>query len=98
MLLLALGGCTAVDVVSILQKQRQELSDLELRISGEQNDEGWPRPFRKIHVEYIFTGKGLSEKAVERAIELSHETYCSVGNTIRGVAEITSSYQIIDQG
>jgi putative redox protein len=97
MLLLALGGCTAFDVVTILQKQRQEFTALELRISGEQDDQGYPRPFRKIHVEYVFTGKGLSEKAIERAIELSHETYCSVGNTIRGVAEITSSYQIINQ-
>lgn len=97
MLLLALGGCTAFDIVTILQKQRQEFTSLEIRIRGEQPEEGWPRPFRKIHVEYILTGKGLSEKAVERAIELSHESYCTVGNTIRGVAEITSSYQIIDQ-
>lgn len=97
MLLLSLGGCAAVDVVSILQKQRVELSGLELRISGEQDDRGWPRPFRKVHVEYILTGKGLSEKAVQRAIELSEGTYCSVGTTIRGVAELSSSYQIIDQ-
>lgn len=96
MLLLALGGCSAVDVIGILQKQRQEVTALEIRISGEQDDQGWPRPYRKIHVEYILTGKGLTEKAVERAIELSDERYCSVSATVRGVSEITSSYQIIN--
>ena len=98
MLLLALGGCSGVDVVSILAKQRQELTGLEMRIGGEQSDEGWPRPFRKIHIEYILKGKGLTEKGVARAIGLSHETYCSVGSTIEGVAEITYSYKIHDEG
>lgn len=98
MLLLALGGCSGVDVVGILARQRQELTGLELRISGEQDDEGWPRPFRKIHVEYILKGKGLTEKSVARAIQLSHETYCSVGSTIEGVAEITYSYKIHNEG
>ncbi|MDH7486560.1 MAG: OsmC family protein [Anaerolineae bacterium] len=94
MLLLALGGCSGVDVVGILARQRQELTGLEMRISGEQSDEGWPRPFRKIHIQYILKGKGLTEKTVERAIQLSQEKYCSVGSTIEGVAEITYSYEI----
>ncbi|HUW15122.1 MAG TPA: OsmC family protein [Anaerolineae bacterium] len=97
MLLLALGGCSGVDVVSILTKQRRELSRFEMHVTGEQDDQGWPRPFRKIHVEYVLEGKGLTEKAVERAIALSHDTYCSVGSTVSGVAEITYSYQIIDK-
>jgi putative redox protein len=97
MLLVALGGCSAVDVVSILSKQRQTLTGLEIRISGEQSDEKWPRPFVRIHVQYILYGKGLSEKAVARAIELSEDTYCSVGATIRGVAELTSSFQIVNE-
>ena len=97
MLLVALGGCSAVDIVSILTKQRQTLTGLEVRISGEQSDEKWPRPFERIHVEYIVHGKGLSEKAVARAIDLSEDTYCSVGATIRGVAEVTSSFQIVNE-
>jgi len=98
MLLLALGGCAGVDVVSILTKQRRELTGFDIRITGEQSDEAWPRPFRKVHVEYVFKGKGLTEKAVERAIKLSHDTYCSVGSTIAGVAEVTYGYRIIDEG
>jgi putative redox protein len=98
MLLLALGGCAGVDVVGILTKQRKELTGFDLRITGEQDDEGWPRPFRKVHMEYTLRGRGLTEKAVERAIALSEEVYCSVGSTIAGVTEITHSYQIIDEG
>jgi putative redox protein len=98
MLLLALGGCAGVDVVGILAKQRKELTGFELRITGEQSDEGWPRPFTKVHMEYTLKGKGLTEKGVERAIKLSEEVYCSVGSTISGVSEITHSYQIIDEG
>jgi putative redox protein len=98
LLLLALGGCAGVDVVGILTKQRKKLTGFEMRIVGEQSDDTWPRPFEKVHVEYVLKGKGLTDKAVSRAIQLSHETYCSVGSTIAGVAEVTFSYRIIDEG
>jgi len=97
MLLVALGGCSAVDVIGILSKQRQTITGLDIQISGEQSDENWPRPFERIHVEYILHGKGLSEKAVARAIELSEDTYCSVGATVRGVSEMSSSFQIVNE-
>lgn len=98
MLLLALGSCSGVDVISILTKQRKQVTGFEMRITGEQDDASWPRPFRKIHVEYTLKGEGLTEKGVARAMELSHEKYCSVGSTIAGVAEVTYSYQLIHEG
>lgn len=95
MLLVALGACAGVDVVGILVKKRQKLSGLQIQVDGQQ-DADPPWAFRKIHVEYIVRGQGISEKAVQQAVELSEEKYCSVAATIRGAAEITSSYQIVE--
>jgi putative redox protein len=96
LLLIALGACSGVDVVGILNKKRQKFSGLQIKVSGEQ-DADPPWTFRKIHVEYVVRGRGLSEKAVQQAIELSQDKYCSVAATVRGVAEITSSYQIVEE-
>ncbi|MFN2269772.1 MAG: OsmC family protein [Anaerolineae bacterium] len=96
LLLVSLGGCTAYDVVSILEKKRQKLTGLEVAVSGEQ-DEDPPWTFRKIHLHYTLHGKGLKEKAVQDAIELSEEKYCSVAATVRGVAEIDYEYTIIEE-
>ena len=93
MLLVALASCTAVDVVEILAKKRQELTGLEIGVSAEQDSDP-PWTFRKIHLTYKLTGKNLTEKAVEQAIELSEEKYCSVAATIRPTAQITYSYEI----
>jgi len=94
LLLVALGGCTAYDVVSILEKKRQPLSGLEVHVTGHQ-DEDPPWTYRRVHIEYVLTGDGLSEKAVRDAIELSEEKYCSVAATVRGKAEITYEYTIV---
>jgi putative redox protein len=96
LLLIALGACSAVDVVNILNKKRQKLTGLQVHVSGEQ-DADPPWTFRKIHVEYVVRGKGLSERAVQQAIELSEGKYCSVAATVRGVAEITSSFQVVEE-
>jgi len=93
LLLVALGGCAAYDVVGIMEKKRQPLKGLELSISGEQ-DVNPPWAFQHIHVEYIAYGEGLSESALAQAIKLSEEKYCSVSATLVGVAEITSSFRI----
>jgi len=95
LLLIAIGSCTAVDVVNILSKKRQNMTGLQVKVSGQQ-DADPPWTFRKIHLEYIVRGKGLSEKAVQQAIELSEQKYCSVSATVRGVAEITTCYQIVE--
>lgn len=95
MLLVALGGCTGVDVVSILKKRRQEVTGLEIELTAEQ-DPNPPWTFRRINTHYTLRGSNLSENAVQRAIHLSEEKYCSVGVTLSGVAEITSNFTILD--
>ena len=97
LLLLSLGGCTGIDVVSILGKQRQNLTGLEINITAEQDPDP-PWTFRKIHLEYVLHGKGLSEHAIERAIRLSEQKYCSVSTTISGVANLTSSFRFVQDG
>jgi putative redox protein len=96
LLLVSLGGCTSYDVVNILQKKREPLTGLEVRVTGEQEPDP-PWTYRNIHIEYIVRGRGLSEKAVADAIELSEEKYCSVAATLRGKAEITYDYTIVDE-
>ncbi|MBI4770157.1 MAG: OsmC family protein [Chloroflexi bacterium] len=94
LLLIALASCTAVDVVEILNKKRQPLSRLEIRVEGQQDPEP-PWAFRKIHVHYCLSGSDLTPAAVQQAIELSEGKYCSVAATVRGVAEITTDFEII---
>jgi putative redox protein len=96
LLLVALAGCTSYDVVDILEKKRQKLTGLEVTVTGEQEPDP-PWTYRKIHVHYIVRGKGLREKAVRDAIELSDEKYCSVSATVRGAAEVTSDYTIVEE-
>ncbi len=95
LLLLSLSSCTAYDVVEILEKKRKPVSMLEIVADGEYADEA-PWPFRKIHLTYRLRGKDLTEKAVTQAIELSEQKYCSVAATIRGVAQITTEYEILE--
>jgi putative redox protein len=94
LILSALSACSSVDVVDILQKKRTPLTSLEVRTTAEQDPEP-PWAFRKIHMLYVLKGTGLTEKNVAQAIELSHEKYCSVAATLRGVAEITTSFEIL---
>ncbi len=94
MLLIALASCSSVDVVEILEKKRKKLTLLEVTASGERDPDP-PWAYRKIHVKYRLGGKGLTEKAVEQAIHLSQDKYCSVSATVRGVARITYDYEIV---
>jgi len=96
LLMVALGGCTAYDVVDILHKKRQRLTGLEITVTGEQDPDP-PWTYRKIHVQYVVQGKGLRDKAVHDAIELSEQKYCSVAATLRGAAEITYDYTIVEE-
>lgn len=95
LLLVALAGCTAVDVVGILQKKRQDLLGLEINIQGEQ-DEDPPWAFRKIEIEFVVKGRGIKEKAVADAVRISEERYCSVSATVKGVAEVATRYRIVE--
>src|SRR5437667_3235399 len=95
LLLIALGSCTGVDVISILKKQRQHVTDYRIEVSGERRSD-YPRSYTRLNVKHIVRGRGLSEPAVARAIELSDTKYCSVAATLRGSAEIVTSYEIIE--
>ena len=93
-LLIALASCSSVDVVEILKKKRKKLTLLEVTASGERDPDP-PWAYRKIHVKYRIGGQGLTDKAVEQAIKLSQEKYCSVAATVRGVADLSWEYEII---
>ncbi len=93
LLLMSLASCAAYDVVTILERQRQNLINLYITTEGQQAAEP-PYQFTDIHMHYIVEGDSLDPAKVERAIELSEEKYCSVAATIRGVANITHSYEI----
>ncbi len=95
MLLLGMGGCTAFDVMLILQRGRQEVIDCEVELSAERA-EAEPKVFTRIHAHFIVTGKDLSEKHVKRAIGLSAEKYCSASIMLGETAEITHDYEIRD--
>lgn len=92
-LLMSLGGCTAMDVISILKKKRVPVDDFEIEIEAERADEH-PKVYTKIHVKYLVHGQGVKPQDVERAIELSEEKYCSVTAMLRKTAEMSSSYEI----
>lgn len=94
LLLIAVAACSAVDVVEILQKKRMPLSMLEITSDGRQ-DADPPWTFRQIHLHFCLSGAGLTEKAVEQAIQLSHEKYCSVAATLRATAHITTDFEIV---
>lgn len=93
LLLIALGGCTGMDVIHIMRKQRHQVNDLEIFVSGKRVEEP-PRFYNNIHVEYRIQGKDIKESAVQRAIQLSEDKYCSVGATLRAKAKVTSNYDI----
>lgn len=93
MLLMGMGGCTAIDVVNILRKARQDLRGCELQLEAERADSD-PKVFTTIHVHFIFSGKALSVKHVERAIELSAEKYCSASIMLGKTARIHHTFEI----
>jgi putative redox protein len=95
MLLVALGGCSSIDLVNILKKKRQRFTGLEIEVSGEQDPDP-PWTFRKIEMMYTIRGRGLSEKAVADAIKLSADKYCSVKASLDKSLEIRSEYQIVE--
>ena len=95
MLLLGLGGCTTFDIIMILKKSRQAVTDCVVEISAERADEE-PKVFTKIHIHFIVTGKDLKEKQVERAVSLSAEKYCSASIMLGKMAEITHDFEIVE--
>lgn len=95
MLLIGMGACTSFDVVTILKKARQPVSDCVAEIEAVRADEV-PKVFTKIHVHFVVTGKGLNPVQVERAVKLSAEKYCSASIMLGKAAEISHDFEIIE--
>ncbi len=97
LVLQALGGCTAMDVIEILRKQRQDVTDCVIEVRGERADT-IPRVFTHLHVQYTVTGRALKPAAVERAVQLSAEKYCSVSRMLAGSVQITHGWTAVEAG
>ena len=97
MVLLGLGGCTAFDVVDILKKKRETITDCSVEISAERADTV-PKVFTHIHLHYIVSGNDVKEESVKRAVELSAEKYCSVSMMLNKGATLTHDYEVIQTG
>lgn len=94
MLLTSLAGCSGIDVVGILRKQRQDVTAIEIKVSGVQEPDP-PWTWTGVHVEYVLHGQDLDAHRVERAIHLSETKYCSVGATVAGRCKVTSEFRIV---
>jgi putative redox protein len=95
LLLVALGGCTAMDVISILKKMRIEPEYFNVKVDGELTEEH-PKHFKKIKILYEFRGKDLPLEKLQKAIDLSQDHYCGVSETLKKSVEITSEIKILD--
>lgn len=95
LVLIGVAGCTAIDVIMIMQKKRADIIDFKVNISGERADEH-PKRYTNIHIEYVLYGRNLKPNAVEQAIQLSEEKYCSASASLN--ADIDSSHRIIETG
>lgn len=96
LILAGLGGCTGIDVVAIMQRQRQQITALEVKVTGTKRKE-LPHYFQAIDVHYLVRGRNISESALKRAIELSEEKYCSVRAIFRPEVKLTYSYDIAQE-
>ena len=95
LLLMAAGACMGSDVVAILQKKHQQISDYRVEVRGTRREE-FPRSFTRITLHHIVRGRQLSETAVQQAIELSNTKYCGVAATLRPTATVDVSYELIE--
>jgi putative redox protein len=96
LLLWSIASCTGIDVVRILQKQRQELTSLEIEVAAQQR-ESYPKPFHTVEIRYRARGRNLDPKKLAKAIELSEGKYCVVSQTVANVTKVTTSYEVIPE-
>lgn len=96
LLLLGMAGCTGVDVVSVLEKKREDVRGVEIEVSGDPYLEGFPHYYQTIDVHYTVTGVGVKPESVARAIELSEEKYCSVRGCLGPQCAVTTSFEVIE--
>lgn len=96
LLLVAVGGCMGADVVEILRKKREQVTEYRIEVQGERRKD-FPRSFTNIQMHHIVKGRNVSEKSVRQAIELSDTKYCSVAASLRPTAEISSTFEILHE-
>jgi len=96
MVLLGLGGCTAIDVLHMLRKGRQPITDMRVELDAERANDV-PKVFTRIHLHFVFTGAGLDPHKIERAINLSASKYCSASMMLNKTAEMTHDFEIVKQ-
>lgn len=89
------GGCTAYDVVLILKRGRHDVRGCQVQVKADRADAD-PKVFTKIHMHFVVTGRGLAEAAVQRAIQMSHDKYCSASIMLAKTADITTSFEIVE--
>jgi putative redox protein len=95
-LLSSIAACTAMDVISILQKKQQKVTSYKIEVTWDRGPEGvWPRPITAVRVRHIFEGENIDEAAAARSIQLSDEKYCTVAATLRIPTEISSTYEVV---
>ena len=95
LVLMGAGTCSAHDVVSILEKSRQDVADVTLRLSADRAEEH-PRVFTRIRMHFVVTGSGIKPATVERAIQLSVEKYCSATKMLEGTVDVSHSFEIVE--
>jgi len=95
LLAMGLAGCTAMDVFSILKKKRQDVVDFEVKVHTEKADD-YPKIWTSARIEYVVTGRNIDPKAVERAMDLSRQTYCPAQNMLNKAVEIELTYKIVE--
>lgn len=93
LILFGLAGCTGIDVLAILEKQRQKISSMEVEVIGHQNPD-YPRPFNTVEIKFIVKGEKLEERKLAQAIELSQSKYCVVSLSLKNPVKIKTSYEI----
>jgi putative redox protein len=96
LLLVGLGGCSGMDIISILKKKKQDITGLEINVKGEKAEK-YPKNFTEIDLEFVVRGRNISEDAVKRAVDLSMNKYCSVKAALEGSAKINFFYKIIQE-
>jgi len=96
LVLYAIAGCTGMDVISILEKKRQDVTDFELYVRGTRREDEYPKIYTRIEVEYVVTGFGVSEEAVRRSIELSEEKYCAVRWMLGDDVRVSTRFRVVE--
>ncbi len=96
LILYGIAGCTGIDIVRLMKKQRQEMTSLKIEVIAHQRDD-YPKPFHTFEIKFIAKGKNLEEKRLQKAINMSEEKYCVVSQTMQEKAVITTSYEIIEE-